>query len=601
MNVYKYQDVVADPATGRPVSGVSITVRMHGSETLATLYNEAGTVEQPNPVYTDSLGFFSFWVPVGTYDLICSYGTEQANRMGVFIDGVAGMIGYSTKAVMDADLSPPEGVVGLVTNDADFANNTFYRKVGVSGSGSWTKSSGIFPGVYMDGTVTHVYAFGDSLTANGTYESTLNSALGDSWEVHNKGVSGNTTIQMGARLGDILDPPDGAYVIVMGGTNDLSANATDPTNYNETEIKNNLQAIYTAAHNQGLTVIAMTIPPKGAAAPQQTILQNVNTWILNTATNVDFRIDTYTLLNDPGNPGHLLAAYDSGDHTHLSTAGYTALGNYIYGQVTWATAPPAASVMVSGPAAINQGVRVEDTPKFQAVRIPLSSHVDGAYMPRGVSFEDGAGDDAFQLYLRANGVQPSIMTLVLFCRALGVDLIQIDNSGAFKLALPIQPMTDNATDIGKAGVRYRDIEIARNFVAGNGVIVWGAQGLMAGSDNTSEIGSLTSKFKNIFGYTGYFSSLVVDWVPGKVGSNVASASTITPSGQIFHVTGTAAIDNISVPQSGNFTGSITIIPDGAFTTTTAGSGNSKIAKATTAVVGQALTMTTDGSMWYPSY
>ena len=82
------------------------------------------------------------------------------------------------------------------------------------------------------------------------------------------------------------------------------------------------------------------------------------------------------------------------------------------------------------------------------------------------------------------------------------------------------------------------------------------------------------------------------------GTNVASATTITPTGSIFHVTGTTAIDTINIPYTG-FNGSITIIPDGIFTTTTAGN----IALASTAVVSKALIMTYDATTakWYPSY
>lgn len=50
----------------------------------------------------------------------------------------SGMIGYATKAEMDADLARPEGTLALVTNDTTSANNTTYRKVGAAGVGSWT-------------------------------------------------------------------------------------------------------------------------------------------------------------------------------------------------------------------------------------------------------------------------------------------------------------------------------------------------------------------------------------------------------------------------------------------------------------------------------
>ena len=67
-------------------------------------------------------------------------------------------------------------------------------------------------------------------------------------------------------------------------------------------------------------------------------------------------------------------------------------------------------------------------------------------------------------------------------------------------------------------------------------------------------------------------------------------------GQVCTVSGSAAINTIGLPYNG-FIGSIVLIPTGAFTTTTSGN----IANSSTAVVGQALTMTYDGSKWHPSY
>jgi hypothetical protein len=79
---------------------------------------------------------------------------------------------------------------------------------------------------------------------------------------------------------------------------------------------------------------------------------------------------------------------------------------------------------------------------------------------------------------------------------------------------------------------------------------------------------------------------------------VASASTISfeSAGQIFHISGTAAIAIITVFPS-SFRGEVTVIPDGAFTLVTGGN----IAKASTAVVNQPMTLYYDGNLWYPSY
>ena len=81
---------------------------------------------------------------------------------------------------------------------------------------------------------------------------------------------------------------------------------------------------------------------------------------------------------------------------------------------------------------------------------------------------------------------------------------------------------------------------------------------------------------------------------------VASATTIAPTTPIAFVSGTTAVVTITAPSpisAGG--GTITLIPTGVFTWTTAGN----IALAGTAVVSKALTMTYDvtTTKWYPSY
>lgn len=83
---------------------------------------------------------------------------------------------------------------------------------------------------------------------------------------------------------------------------------------------------------------------------------------------------------------------------------------------------------------------------------------------------------------------------------------------------------------------------------------------------------------------------------------IASAATIAPTAQVFHVTGTAAISTITPPAGCTTSGyacALTIIPDGLWTTVAGGN----IAVGTTAVVNKALIETYDPgtSLWYPSY
>lgn len=110
------------------------------------------------------------------------------------------------------------------------------------------------------------------------------------------------------------------------------------------------------------------------------------------------------------------------------------------------------------------------------------------------------------------------------------------------------------------------------------------------------------------------SSQTSTWVPGfnnpmETGSSGVTASVasaaglITPSGPLFHITGTAAITGFNIPVGFNATavggGTICAIPDGIFTTTTA----NNIALASTAVVNKLLCWTWDGknSKFVPSY
>jgi hypothetical protein len=85
---------------------------------------------------------------------------------------------------------------------------------------------------------------------------------------------------------------------------------------------------------------------------------------------------------------------------------------------------------------------------------------------------------------------------------------------------------------------------------------------------------------------------------GPTAAVASAAGAILPSGPLFHVTGTAAVTGFTIPV-GFAGGSFTIIPDGAFTWTTAGN----IALAGTAVVSRALTFTweSNAAKFYPSY
>lgn len=178
-----------------------------------------------------------------------------------------------------------------------------------------------------------IYTLGDSITLGfgatqyNDIQRELGRLLGSLWKVNNNGVSGNTTAQMLARLNtDILDHGDAEYVVVWGGINDAYQAVAEAT----TEA--NLQAIYTAIHNAGAKVISLNISPSksnaGWSAAVQTRVDTVNTWIASTATNIDYKIDVYTTLEDVADT--LNAAYDGGDGLHINTVADIVVGKLIY-------------------------------------------------------------------------------------------------------------------------------------------------------------------------------------------------------------------------------------------------------------------------------
>lgn len=95
-------------------------------------------------------------VRFGTNELPVSASASAAiaalgDRLNVIEAGQsAGMLGFATKAAMDADLAHDAGTLALVTNDPTPANNGTYRKSGASGSGSWVQSADRVTGLEVD-------------------------------------------------------------------------------------------------------------------------------------------------------------------------------------------------------------------------------------------------------------------------------------------------------------------------------------------------------------------------------------------------------------------------------------------------------------------
>ncbi len=273
-------------------------------------------------------------------------------------------------------LTLPNAAVTVAGGGASCVFTLPNAAVTIAGTGTFTLNGDSA----MDGSlddlalsqIHEAFCVGDSLTADGTYVSQLNSSLGATWYVVNMGIGGQTTAQIQARFSlDVLARGGAEYVVVLAGINDVVTDVAAGT------IETNLQAMYTAAHNAGLSVVAVTITPfKGFAswsAGRQTVLDTVNTWIMNTATNVEYRVDAYTVLEDPGVADTLLAAYDSGDHLHLSTAGYQLLGTTVYGGATWTPKATDVATKFSGTSvSVDQDLRSDDSVVFRDIKASYS-------------------------------------------------------------------------------------------------------------------------------------------------------------------------------------------------------------------------------------
>lgn len=80
--------------------------------------------------------------------------TSAESRVALLEAGQSsGVLGFVNKAAMDADLAHTAGTPALVTNDATASNNTFWIKLGASGSGSWQKSDMLGGLAHLSGLV----------------------------------------------------------------------------------------------------------------------------------------------------------------------------------------------------------------------------------------------------------------------------------------------------------------------------------------------------------------------------------------------------------------------------------------------------------------
>ncbi len=124
---------------------------------------------------------------------------------------------------------------------------------------------------------------------------------------------------------DVLDQSDPGWLIVFEGVNDIGGDDTGT-------IATNLIAAYIEfarkAHARNLLAYGATITPFGGnryyTDSHEVAREEVNTW-LRTNNVFDAVIDFDAMVRDPQTRTNLYLRYDSGDHLHLSPAGYRAM------------------------------------------------------------------------------------------------------------------------------------------------------------------------------------------------------------------------------------------------------------------------------------
>jgi lysophospholipase L1-like esterase len=158
------------------------------------------------------------------------------------------------------------------------------------------------------------------------------------------GIGGNRVLNPGwgpsavARVDrDVLSVPGVEYVIVLEGINDIGNSDTTPTAADIAPLSSDrliagLAQIGARARARGLKVYAGTILPfRGAkyfSEDKEKIRLAVNAWIRGSSA-FDAVIDFENAVKDASRPDALNPRFDSGDHLHLSEAGYKAMAEAI--------------------------------------------------------------------------------------------------------------------------------------------------------------------------------------------------------------------------------------------------------------------------------
>jgi lysophospholipase L1-like esterase len=137
------------------------------------------------------------------------------------------------------------------------------------------------------------------------------------WQVLNRGVNGERSDQIRARLDRDVMQATPAAVVIIAGVNDVYQGLSAAS------VERELEAMYTAARAAHIVVVAGSIIPFNVATAEQNArMRQVNEWIRGwAASHADAVVfcDTRAAVAAPGRPDSLLS---SPDDLHPSPDGY---------------------------------------------------------------------------------------------------------------------------------------------------------------------------------------------------------------------------------------------------------------------------------------
>jgi lysophospholipase L1-like esterase len=131
---------------------------------------------------------------------------------------------------------------------------------------------------------------------------------------------------------DVINQSGPHWVIVFEGVNDIGGGSDAGSPALALNMISAYQQFITKAHARNLRAYGATITPFGGngyySTAHEAARQTVNTWI-RTNNQYDAVIDFDATVRDPSTLTNLFSTYDSGDHLHLSPAGYQAMANSV--------------------------------------------------------------------------------------------------------------------------------------------------------------------------------------------------------------------------------------------------------------------------------